>query len=127
MFTHETGLCDPRRGNAGNSDSERDNILLNKSKASRALGEKRWIRLHTLILTNNKIVNLVETDPLSSIPKLSYLSDTRRSSTIGPITRGMAKKLQDEYSSQGQVLFVIFGWKLGDQGDDTNVPKHGER
>ncbi|XP_047164016.1 uncharacterized protein LOC124833550, partial [Vigna umbellata] len=52
--------------------------------------------------------------------------DTRRSNTIGPITRGMAKKLQDEYSPQGQVLFAIFGWKIGEQEDMPNLPKHGE-
>ncbi|KOM51895.1 hypothetical protein LR48_Vigan09g055400 [Vigna angularis] len=52
--------------------------------------------------------------------------DTRRSNTIGPITRGMAKKLQDEYSPQGQILFAIFGWKIGEQEDVPNLPKHGE-
>ncbi|KAK7390687.1 hypothetical protein VNO78_18693 [Psophocarpus tetragonolobus] len=31
-------------------------------------------KLHTLILTNNRIVNLVEIDPLSSLPKLQFLS-----------------------------------------------------
>ena len=31
-------------------------------------------KLHTLVLTNNRIVNLVEIDPLASIPKLQYLS-----------------------------------------------------
>ncbi|XP_047164015.1 uncharacterized protein LOC124833549 [Vigna umbellata] len=38
----------------------------------------------------------------------------------------MAKKLQDEYSPQGQVLFAIFGWKIGEQEDMPNLPKHGE-
>ncbi|CAH8386029.1 unnamed protein product [Eruca vesicaria subsp. sativa] len=31
-------------------------------------------KLHTLVLTNNMLVNLVEIDPLASIPKLQYLS-----------------------------------------------------
>jgi len=31
-------------------------------------------KLHSLVLTNNRLVNLVEIDPLSSIPKLQYLS-----------------------------------------------------
>ncbi|KOM47727.1 hypothetical protein LR48_Vigan07g143100 [Vigna angularis] len=52
--------------------------------------------------------------------------DTRRPSTIGPITRGMIKKIQDEYSPKGQTLFAIFGWKIGEQEDATNLPKHGE-
>ncbi|KOM42635.1 hypothetical protein LR48_Vigan05g023900 [Vigna angularis] len=43
--------------------------------------------------------------------------DTRRPSTIGPLTRGMIKKLQDEYSPKGQTLFAIFGWKIGDLED----------
>ncbi|KOM47900.1 hypothetical protein LR48_Vigan07g160400 [Vigna angularis] len=52
--------------------------------------------------------------------------DTRRPSTIGPITRGMIKKLQDEYSPKGQTLFAIFGWKIGDLEDAFKMPKHGE-
>ncbi|KOM56195.1 hypothetical protein LR48_Vigan10g208700 [Vigna angularis] len=52
--------------------------------------------------------------------------DTRRPSTIGPITRGMIKKLQDEYSPKGQTLFSIFGWKIGDLEDAFKMPKHGE-
>ncbi|CAN8294574.1 unnamed protein product [Cochlearia groenlandica] len=31
-------------------------------------------KLHSLVLTNNRLVNLVEIDPLASIPKLQYLS-----------------------------------------------------
>ncbi|OMO99537.1 hypothetical protein CCACVL1_03750 [Corchorus capsularis] len=31
-------------------------------------------KLHTLVLTNNRLVNLVEIDPLSSLPKLQFLS-----------------------------------------------------
>ncbi|XVF16915.1 hypothetical protein REPUB_Repub10bG0072000 [Reevesia pubescens] len=31
-------------------------------------------KLHTLVLTNNRLVNLVEIDPLSSLPKLHFLS-----------------------------------------------------
>eukprot|EP00262_Sarcandra_glabra_P014305 TRINITY_DN4162_c0_g1_i1.p1 TRINITY_DN4162_c0_g1~~TRINITY_DN4162_c0_g1_i1.p1 ORF type:complete len:286 (-),score=64.51 TRINITY_DN4162_c0_g1_i1:362-1219(-) len=31
-------------------------------------------KLHTLVLTNNRLVNLVEIDPLSSLPKLQNLS-----------------------------------------------------
>ncbi|KOM43255.1 hypothetical protein LR48_Vigan05g085900 [Vigna angularis] len=53
-------------------------------------------------------------------------SDTRRPSTIGPITRGIIKKLQDDYSPKGQTLFAIFGWKIGEQEDIPNLPKPGE-
>ncbi|XLT01442.1 hypothetical protein HN51_050793 [Arachis hypogaea] len=31
-------------------------------------------KLHMLVLTNSRIVNLVEIDPLTSLPKLQYLS-----------------------------------------------------
>ncbi|KAJ9567874.1 hypothetical protein OSB04_003840, partial [Centaurea solstitialis] len=31
-------------------------------------------KLHSLVLTNNRLVNLVEIDPLASLPKLQYLS-----------------------------------------------------
>lgn len=31
-------------------------------------------KLHTLVLTNNRLVNLVEIDPLASLSKLQYLS-----------------------------------------------------
>ena len=31
-------------------------------------------KLHTLVLTNNRLVNLAEIDPLSSLPKLQFLS-----------------------------------------------------
>ncbi|KAJ0045953.1 hypothetical protein Pint_05523 [Pistacia integerrima] len=31
-------------------------------------------KLHTLVLTNNRFVNLVEIDPLASLPKLQFLS-----------------------------------------------------
>ena len=31
-------------------------------------------KLHTLVLTNNRLVNLVEIDPLASLPKLQFLS-----------------------------------------------------
>ena len=31
-------------------------------------------KLHTLVLTNNRLVNLAEIDPLSSFPKLQFLS-----------------------------------------------------
>lgn len=31
-------------------------------------------KLHTLVLTNNRLVNLVEIDPLASFPKLQFLS-----------------------------------------------------
>ena len=30
--------------------------------------------LHSLVLTNNRLVNLVEIDPLASFPKLTFLS-----------------------------------------------------
>lgn len=31
-------------------------------------------KLHTLVLTNNRLTNLVEIDPLASLPKLQFLS-----------------------------------------------------
>lgn len=31
-------------------------------------------KLHTLVLTNNRLTNLVEIDPLASLTKLQYLS-----------------------------------------------------
>lgn len=31
-------------------------------------------KLHTLVLTNNRLVNLVEIDPLASLPNLHFLS-----------------------------------------------------
>lgn len=31
-------------------------------------------KLHSLVLTNNRLVNLVEIDPLASLPKLQFLS-----------------------------------------------------
>ncbi|KAI8028737.1 U2 small nuclear ribonucleoprotein A' [Camellia lanceoleosa] len=31
-------------------------------------------KLHTLVLTNNQLTNLVEIDPLASLPKLQFLS-----------------------------------------------------
>lgn len=31
-------------------------------------------KLHTLVLTNNRLVNLVEIDPLASLPRLQFLS-----------------------------------------------------
>jgi U2 small nuclear ribonucleoprotein A' len=31
-------------------------------------------KLHTLVLTNNRLTNLAEIDPLASLPKLQYLS-----------------------------------------------------
>lgn len=31
-------------------------------------------KLHTLVLTNNRLVNLVEIDPLASLPNLQFLS-----------------------------------------------------
>lgn len=31
-------------------------------------------KLHSLVLTNNRLVNLVEIDPLASLPKMQFLS-----------------------------------------------------
>jgi U2 small nuclear ribonucleoprotein A' len=31
-------------------------------------------KLHTLVLTNNRLTNLAEIDPLASLPKLQFLS-----------------------------------------------------
>ncbi|XP_010553677.1 PREDICTED: U2 small nuclear ribonucleoprotein A'-like [Tarenaya hassleriana] len=51
-------------------------LLINNNRITRInpnIGEF-LPKLHSLILTNNRLVNLVEIDPLSSIPKLQYLS-----------------------------------------------------
>uniref|UniRef100_A0A6N2K2Y3 U2A'/phosphoprotein 32 family A C-terminal domain-containing protein n=1 Tax=Salix viminalis TaxID=40686 RepID=A0A6N2K2Y3_SALVM len=41
-------------------------------------------KLHTLVLTNNRLVNLAEIDPLSSLPKLQFLSLLDNSITKKP-------------------------------------------
>lgn len=41
-------------------------------------------KLHTLVLTNNRLVNLVEIDPLTSLPKLQFLSLLDNSITKKP-------------------------------------------
>ncbi|KAI3688623.1 hypothetical protein L2E82_46330 [Cichorium intybus] len=51
-------------------------LLLNNNRITRInpnLGEF-LPKLHSLVLTNNRLVNLVEIDPLASLPKLQYLS-----------------------------------------------------
>ncbi|XP_010490305.1 PREDICTED: U2 small nuclear ribonucleoprotein A' isoform X2 [Camelina sativa] len=51
-------------------------LLINNNRITRInpnLGEF-LPKLHSLVLTNNRLVNLVEIDPLASIPKLQYLS-----------------------------------------------------
>lgn len=51
-------------------------LLINNNRITRInpnIGEF-LPKLHTLILTNNRLVNLVEIDPLASLPKLQYLS-----------------------------------------------------
>ncbi|XP_059448149.1 U2 small nuclear ribonucleoprotein A' [Corylus avellana] len=51
-------------------------LLINKNRITRInpnIGEF-LPKLHTLVLTNNKLVNLVEIDPLASLPKLQFLS-----------------------------------------------------
>ncbi|XP_010548874.1 PREDICTED: U2 small nuclear ribonucleoprotein A' [Tarenaya hassleriana] len=51
-------------------------LLINNNRITRInpnIGEF-LPKLHTLILTNNRLVNLIEIDPLASIPKLQYLS-----------------------------------------------------
>ncbi|XP_020237680.1 U2 small nuclear ribonucleoprotein A' isoform X4 [Cajanus cajan] len=51
-------------------------MLINNNRVTRInpnIGEF-LPKLHTLILTNNRIVNLVEIDPLASLPKLQFLS-----------------------------------------------------
>ncbi|XP_022774789.1 U2 small nuclear ribonucleoprotein A' [Durio zibethinus] len=51
-------------------------LLINNNRITRInpnLGEF-LPKLHTLVLTNNRLVNLVEIDPLSSLPKLQFLS-----------------------------------------------------
>ncbi|RDX72600.1 U2 small nuclear ribonucleoprotein A' [Mucuna pruriens] len=51
-------------------------MLINNNRITRInpnIGEL-LPKLHTLVLTNNRIVNLVEIDPLASLPKLQFLS-----------------------------------------------------
>ncbi|KAL8243526.1 hypothetical protein R6Q59_009784 [Mikania micrantha] len=51
-------------------------LLLNNNRITRInpnIGEF-LPKLHSLVLTNNRLVNLVEIDPLASLPKLQYLS-----------------------------------------------------
>ncbi|XP_027363822.1 U2 small nuclear ribonucleoprotein A' [Abrus precatorius] len=51
-------------------------ILINNNRITRInpnIGEF-LPQLHTLVLTNNRIANLVEIDPLASLPKLQFLS-----------------------------------------------------
>ncbi|KAJ6834719.1 U2 small nuclear ribonucleoprotein A' [Iris pallida] len=51
-------------------------LLINNNRITRInpnIGEF-LPKLHTLILTNNRLVNLVEIDPLASLPKLQHLS-----------------------------------------------------
>lgn len=51
-------------------------LLINNNRITRInpnIGEY-LPKLHTLILTNNRLVNLVEIDPLASLPKLQTLS-----------------------------------------------------
>ncbi|CAI0613062.1 unnamed protein product [Linum tenue] len=51
-------------------------VLLNNNRITRIssrIGEF-LPKLHSLVLTNNRLVNLVEIDPLASLPKLQFLS-----------------------------------------------------
>ncbi|XP_074280392.1 U2 small nuclear ribonucleoprotein A' [Silene latifolia] len=51
-------------------------LLLNNNRITRInpnVGEF-LPKLHSLVLTNNRLVNLVEIDPLASLPKLTFLS-----------------------------------------------------
>ncbi|KAG2706325.1 hypothetical protein I3843_05G088300 [Carya illinoinensis] len=51
-------------------------LLINNNRITRInpnIGEF-LPNLHTLVLTNNRLVNLVEIDPLASLPKLQFLS-----------------------------------------------------
>lgn len=51
-------------------------LLLNSNRITRInpnIGEF-LPKLHTLVLTNNRLVNLAEIDPLASLPKLKFLS-----------------------------------------------------
>ncbi|XP_052482790.1 U2 small nuclear ribonucleoprotein A'-like isoform X2 [Gossypium raimondii] len=50
-------------------------LLINNNRVTRInpnIGEF-LPSLHTLVLTNNRLVNLVKIDPLSSLPKLNFL------------------------------------------------------
>ncbi|KAK8556604.1 hypothetical protein V6N13_064625 [Hibiscus sabdariffa] len=51
-------------------------LLINNNRVTRInpnIGEF-LPKVHTLVLTNNRLVNLVEIDPLASLPKLQFLS-----------------------------------------------------
>ncbi|XP_042499832.1 U2 small nuclear ribonucleoprotein A' [Macadamia integrifolia] len=51
-------------------------LLINNNRITRInpnIGEY-LPKLHSLVLTNNRLVNLVEIDPLASLPKLQFLS-----------------------------------------------------
>ncbi|XP_008801183.1 U2 small nuclear ribonucleoprotein A'-like [Phoenix dactylifera] len=51
-------------------------LLINNNRITRInpkIGEF-FPKLHTLVLTNNRLLNLVEIDPLASLPKLQFLS-----------------------------------------------------
>ncbi|GMN49407.1 hypothetical protein TIFTF001_018570 [Ficus carica] len=61
-------------------------LLLNNNRITRfhpLLGEM-LPKLHTLIVTNNRLVNLAEIDPLASLPQLKFLSLLDNSITKKP-------------------------------------------
>jgi len=61
-------------GNNGNQLIVRHLFCLAKSSHYLFISLAEFLpKLHTLILTNNRLVNLAEIDPLASLPRLQYL------------------------------------------------------
>ncbi|CAL5430398.1 unnamed protein product [Camellia sinensis] len=76
-------------------------------------------KLHTLVLTNNQLTNLVEIDPLASLPKLQFLSlldmeavstmERARSQETGIFKKKPADLMQIFKDVQSKVSDVVLG------------------
>ncbi|CAL5349506.1 unnamed protein product [Camellia sinensis] len=76
-------------------------------------------KLHTLVLTNNQLTNLVEIDPLASLPKLQFLSlldmeavstmERDRSQETGIFKKKPADLMQIFKDVQSKVSAVVLG------------------
>ncbi|CAL5327338.1 unnamed protein product [Camellia sinensis] len=76
-------------------------------------------KLHTLVLTNNQLTNLVEIDPLASLPKLQFLSlldmeavstmERYRSQETGIFKKKPADLMQIFKDVQSKVSVVVLG------------------
>ncbi|TYG36710.1 hypothetical protein ES288_D13G084900v1 [Gossypium darwinii] len=70
-------------------------LLINNNRVTRInpnIGEF-LPSLHTLVLTDNRLVNLVKVDPLSSLPKLLYVIHKLKSLRVLDFKKVKAKKL----------------------------------